>query len=103
MVPDQPETRARLSEITLKRLWGRSRLPEAFLREVENWLFHAGWTLFYAGTTFATVKTTAVEGWPRVSSKLLSDEVAKVMQGAFDFDEHQNLLLGQESGDGDED
>jgi hypothetical protein len=96
-------TRVRLAEITLKRLWGRHRLHDDFLREVEDWLFRAGWALFYAGTTFAAVKTTAVEGWPRLSSKRLSDELAQVAQGQFDFDQHHGLLLGETSGDGDDD
>src|SRR5438874_388841 len=41
-------TRFRLAEISLKRLWGRHRLEDDFLREVQEWLFRAGWTLFYA-------------------------------------------------------
>ena len=93
----------RLAEITLKRLWGRHRLPDEFLREVEDWLFRAGWALFYAGTTFAAVKTTAVEGWPRLTSKRLSNEVGQVAQGQFNFDQHQALLLGETTGDGAED
>jgi len=69
LVGPQERTRARLAEITLKRLWNRRRLRDDFLREVQDWLFRAGWALFYAGTTFAIVKTKAVEGWPRVTSK----------------------------------
>jgi hypothetical protein len=88
-------SRVRLAEITLKRLWGRHRLTDSFLAEVEEWLFRAGWALFYAGTTFAMVKTKAVEGWPRVSSKRLRGELEKVARGEFDFDRYFHLLEEQ--------
>jgi hypothetical protein len=85
-------SRVRLAEITLKRLWGRHRLTDDFLAEVQEWLFRAGWALFYAGTTFAMVKTKAVEGWPRVSSKRLRDKLEDVAHGEFDFDRYFDLL-----------
>jgi hypothetical protein len=85
-------SRVRLAEITLKRLWGRHRLTDDFFAEVQEWLFRAGWALFYAGTTFAMVKTKAVEGWPRVSSKRLRDKLQDVAQGQFDFDRYFHLL-----------
>lgn len=92
-------TRLRVAEITLKRLWGRHRLSEDFLLEVEEWLFRAGWTLFYAGTTFALVTTKSVQGWPRVSSKRLASELEQVVDGEFDFNEHLGLLLEGETSD----
>lgn len=85
----------RLAEITLKRLWGRHRLTDDFLGEVQEWLFRAGWALFYAGTTFAMVKTKAVEGWRRVSSKRLQDKLELVAQGQFNFARYFNLLEEQ--------
>jgi hypothetical protein len=88
-------SRVRLSEITLKRLWGRHRLTEEFLAEVQEWLFRAGWALFYAGTTFAMVKTKAVEGWPRASSKRLQDKLDDVANGQFNFDRYFHLLQEQ--------
>ena len=88
-------SRVRLAEITLRRLWGRHRLTDDFLVEVQEWLFRAGWALFYAGTTFAMVKTKAVEGWPRVSSKRLQDELERVAQGQFNFDRYFPLLEEQ--------
>ena len=90
-------TRVRLAEITLKRLWGRHRLRDEFLREIEEWLFRAGWALFYSGTTFALVKTKSVEGWPRVTSKQLAAELEQVVQGRFDFSRHYHLLLDDET------
>jgi hypothetical protein len=99
LVGPEERTRARLAEITLKRLWNRRRLRDDFLREVQDWLFRAGWALFYAGTTFAIVKTKAVEGWPRVTSKDLRTELAKVARGEFDFSRYYDLLFADETED----
>jgi hypothetical protein len=90
-------SRVRVAEITLKRLWGRHRLDDRFLRETQEWLFRAGWTLFYAGTTFALVQTKSVEGWPRISSKRLADTLEAVAKGTFDFGPYYPLLVGHES------
>jgi hypothetical protein len=97
LVGPEERTRARLAEITLKRLWSRRRLRDDFLHEVQDWLFRAGWALFYAGTTFAIVKTKAVEGWPRVTSKDLRAELTKVARGEFDFSRHYGLLSEDET------
>jgi hypothetical protein len=67
------------------------------LREVEEWLFRAGWALFYAGTTFGLVKTESVEGWPRATSKELEAELDEVVRGQFDFARHYHLLLDDET------
>jgi hypothetical protein len=93
LVQSKDRTRARLAEITLKRLWKRRRLGDEFLREVQEWLFRAGWALFYAGTTFGLVKTKAVEGWPRVTSKELAADLTEVARGKFDFSRYYHLLL----------
>src|ERR1700683_3665973 len=42
---EKPMTRIRLAEVTLKRLWGRARLAEGFLKEVGDWLLIAGWAI----------------------------------------------------------
>ncbi len=99
LVGPEERTRARLAEITLKRLWGRHRLRDEFLREVQDWLFRAGWALFYAGTTFGIVKTKAAEGWPRVTSKELGAELEKVARGQFDFSRHYNFFFEEEAED----
>jgi hypothetical protein len=90
-------TRFRLAEITLKRLWGRHRLQDDFVREVTEWLFRAGWALFHAGTTFGLVKTESVEGWPRVTSKELEAELHEVVRGQFNFSRYSGLLLQEET------
>ena len=97
LVQPKERTRIRLAEITLKRLWKRRRLEDEFLREVQQWLFRAGWALFYGGSTFGLVKTKAVEGWPRVTSRELEAELEKVARGQFDFSRHYNLLLEDET------
>jgi hypothetical protein len=97
LVQPKERTRIRLAEITLKRLWKRRRLGDEFVTEVQEWLFRAGWALFYAGTTFGLVKTKSVEGWPRVTSKDLEAELEKVARGRFDFSRHYGLLLDDET------
>ncbi|HKF10835.1 MAG TPA: hypothetical protein VKB89_19255 [Xanthobacteraceae bacterium] len=97
LMQPKERTRARVAEITLKRLWQRRRLGDEFLREVQEWLFRAGWALFYAGTTFGLVRTKSVEGWPRVTSKDLEAELEKVVRGRFDFNRHYHLLLNSET------
>src|SRR5215211_1550676 len=62
-------SRLRIAEISLKRLWGRRRISPEFAEEVAEWLSGADFTLFFAGTTYAVVKTSVVESWPRTTSK----------------------------------
>src|SRR5437016_1264379 len=59
-------TRARLTEITLRRLWGRTRISNEFLAEVQEYLLHAGWVLFWAGSSYAVIQVSSVEGWARI-------------------------------------
>jgi hypothetical protein len=94
---EKPMTRVRLAEITLKRLWNRERLTEQFLSDVSDWLLTAGWALFFAGTTYAAVQIGAVENWPAISSKRMSDELRRVVRGQFDFDSLEHLLIAPES------
>lgn len=90
-------TRARLSEITLQRLFGRQRISPDFLLEVQEWLFRVGWVLFFAGTTYAVVKLEVIDGWGRISSKRIGKDLENVGKGEFDFDSLEHLLLGSES------
>jgi hypothetical protein len=85
-------TRARVSRLSLKRLWQREDFGEAWLEEVNNWLLSAGWTLFYAGTTFAVIKKSVVENWPRVAAKHIQDVLDQVADGSFDFGSFEPLL-----------
>jgi hypothetical protein len=98
----KPLTRARLSRVTLKRLWNREQLTEPWLDEVNEWLLSAGWTLVFAGRTFGVLKTDVVENWPRIASKYLNDDIDDVKQGAFDFSQLEHLLKSEQELDGDE-
>jgi hypothetical protein len=89
-------TRARLSEITLQRLFKRQRISVEFLAEVQEWLFRVGWILFFAGTTYAVVKMKVVDGWGRISSKRIQADLEKVGRGEFDYDSLEHLLLAAE-------
>src|SRR4051812_1190704 len=93
-------TRARLSELTLRRLWGRHRLDQGFVEEVQEWLFRGGWTLFFAGTTYAAIRTSAVLNWSRLSSNRLLedlgiDDLQDIGNGGFDFAKHASLLVSE--------
>jgi hypothetical protein len=90
---------ARVSELTLRRLWKRQRLTEQFLQEVEEWLLSAGWALVFAGSTFGAVRVDAVENWHRLSSKRLDDEIDKVGRGDFNFGDLERRFL---AADGDQ-
>jgi hypothetical protein len=85
-------TRARVSRMTLKRLWNRESFTDAWLAEVNDWLLSAGWTLVYAGTTFGVMKTSVVENWPRIAWKHLDSVIEDVKQGAYDFSQLEHLL-----------
>lgn len=91
-------TRFRVSESTLKRLWGRKRIPLDYLHEVEEWLLRAGWALFFTGSTYAMIKATAVEGWNRLTSKRIETELDEVARGEFDFTKLRHLLMPSEEG-----
>jgi hypothetical protein len=94
---EQPVSRVRLSELTLKRLWSRNRLSSEFLEEVQEWLSRGGWTLFFAQNTFAAIRTSAVQNWVRVSSKLIADDLGLVEKGEFDFQNYLHLISSDNS------
>jgi len=99
-------TRTRLSEATLRKLWCRSRLTTEFVHEVQEWLFMAGWVLFFAGTTYALINSDVVEGWMRISAKRMADDVSKVRSGRGKdvFAKCEDLLLrGEKEADDDGD
>jgi len=91
----KPMTRARLTPSMLKRLFNRHRLSPAFLDDVADWLLVAGWVFFDAGSTFAIVRVTAVENWPRVFTKPIREKLGDVATGTYDFSAHEHLLWGE--------
>jgi hypothetical protein len=90
-------TRTRLSEATLRKLWCRSRLTTEFVHEVQEWLFMAGWVLFFAGSTYALINVRVVDAWMRISSKRMANEIAEIQRGKKDiFAKFEHLLLRNE-------
>ena len=87
-----PATRVRLSELTLKRLWGRSRLSRQLLDEIQEWVIRGGWALFWAGGTFAAVKVTAVLSWSRLSSKRIAEDLQQLAEDRQEFEKHWHLI-----------
>jgi hypothetical protein len=89
----KPVTRARLTEITLRRLWARTRISSEFVLDVQEYLLQAGWALFWAGSSYATIQVSSVEGWARISYNRIPDQLARIKRGRFDFSELEPLLL----------
>jgi hypothetical protein len=85
----RPVKYLRVSRGTLQKLSNRAPLSDDFLDEVGSWLWLAGWILFKAGTGFGLANRQAVENWPRTSSKLLGDDLAKMKSGAYEFREEK--------------
>ena len=96
-------TRCRLSEITMRRLFRRKHISPVFLMNVQNWLFRAGWVLFFAGDSYALVKPSVVNGWIRIGSKRVAKDLREAERGTFNFDNLEPFLLGDEDADSEED
>lgn len=94
-------TRFRLSEITLKRLWHRSRITDEHLKDVQEWLLRAGWTIFFAAGLYAMMRVDVVENWIRLSSKRLADELKQVTDGTFDYEKYAYLIASDQNDDDD--
>lgn len=90
-------SRVRLSELTLRRLWGRDRISRELFEETQEWLSRGGWSLFYARTTYAAVRTSAVLSWSRLSSKRMAEELKQIRDGDFDFDQHLHLIQSDQA------
>jgi hypothetical protein len=100
----RPVTRGRLSEATLRKLWVRSRVTDDLFRAAQEILIHAGWALFWAGTSFAVVKLDVIEGWGRISWKRLDADLRKVRRGKYQkFGELERLLLGDDDAEAEDD
>jgi hypothetical protein len=97
-------SRARLTEITIRRLWRRTRVADDFLLAVQEHLLRAGWALFWGGSSYAVIKVSAVDGWPRISSKRIASDLALMARGEFDFDELEtDVVPPEDAGSADED
>jgi hypothetical protein len=76
-------TRARLTELTLRRLWHVTRVTDDVLRPVQELLLRSGWALFWARSSYAIIKIKAVEGWVRISSQRIATELDQQKLGQF--------------------
>jgi hypothetical protein len=89
-------SRARISQSTIRRLCGRSQIGGDFLVEIQEILLAAGWCFFLVGPSyFAIIKVKSVEGWGRISSKRIADELKSVPRGQFNFENLEPLLLAE--------
>jgi hypothetical protein len=105
-VVDREVSRVRISQSTLRNLCGRSQITNDLLLEVQEFLLAAGWCLFCAGPThYALIKKKAVEGWGRISSGRIKDDLTAVSlgRGKKIFERLEPLLMPQESDTGDSD
>jgi hypothetical protein len=59
-------------------------------------------TLFFAGSTYAVVRTSVVESWPRITSKRISADVRAVAQGTFDFSRLEPLMAVSDQEEGED-
>jgi hypothetical protein len=95
-------SRVRISQSTLRSLCGRSQITNDLLLEIQEFLLAAGWCLFCVGAThYALIRKRAVEGWGRISSGRIKDELTAVSHGQYDFEPLEPLLMPQESDTGD--
>ena len=64
----------------------------------------SGWALVFAGSTYGAIKVSAVESWPRLSSKRIEADLQQVSRGGFDFSTLEHLLdsANDESADADD-
>lgn len=85
-------TRARISVATLKKLANRETVTPQWIDQINEWLLSAGWMLIRAPSTYAAIKVSVIENWPRVASKLLAEELEAMKRGAFDFKTLSHLL-----------
>ena len=59
-------------------------------------------TLFFAGSTYAVVRTSVVESWPRVTLKRISADVRAVAQGTFNFATLEPLMAVSDQEEGED-
>ena len=81
--------RARLSETTLRKLSGRSKLRSVFITDVRDQLDDLGFAFLEIERGFAMVPLAALNGAPAITAKKHLPEIAaKIDKGeSIDFDE----------------
>jgi hypothetical protein len=68
-------TRFRVSNRSLRKIAGRSHLREAFLEEWAAALAEMGWMVIWHGDNNALIRTAAIDGWARISSKRIAADL----------------------------
>jgi hypothetical protein len=68
---------------------------------MQDWMLRAGWALFYADRSYAAIKLTVIDTWPRLGSKRIRADLDAVARGEFDFDSLDALFKPPEQGDED--
>jgi hypothetical protein len=74
-------SRFRISSTTLRRISGRASLRDAFLDDWESEMYHLEWTVLRVGDHFGLIRTKAITGWHRVSSRRISNEIDRIREG----------------------
>lgn len=88
--------RARISQTTVRKVFGRAQVSIDFLEQLREVLLAAGLCFFCASAShYAVIKVAAVEGWPRISRKRIEADLAAISRGQFEFDAHEELLLAE--------
>jgi hypothetical protein len=93
--------RIRLPDVTIRRLWARERLSDAFLRDIQIRLLGLGWVFFDAGAGYGAVRVEAWENWPAVSTRPIRAALQALLQGEAGITDLANLIEGP-AGESDE-
>jgi hypothetical protein len=96
-------SRARLTRLTLKRLWKKKELKSSFLDEVAAELLKQGWIFFGADDFYAVVQIRMVRNWTKVSSKVVAGELERFSKGSLDFKKLERKLEVVEEDNNDDD
>jgi hypothetical protein len=76
-------TRFRISLRTLRKIAGRTILREAFLDEWANALGSQGWTVIYYGDHYGVIRSDAIDGWARLSSKRIAADLENMSEATI--------------------
>jgi hypothetical protein len=96
-------SRARLSELTLRKLWQRNSFGPSFVFAVNEWLNDVSWAIFFAGTTYGAVRTGVVESWTTVAAKWLAEDADAIAGGTYDYADLEQTLFSENNDEDAED
>ena len=97
-------SRARLSQNTIRKLCGRSQIANDFLLLVQEYLLAAGWALFCIGPThYAIIKLELVQGWSRISSKRIAEDLKLLPHGEFPWKAYEVLSIPKQNNTAEDD